>query len=113
MNFTKKLISTAVAAGFALAAPCAFGAESSVRLQVPFAFVVAGRTMPAGDYTIDASGSVVSVRGAGSSVLVAGGPETMTSNEQPGLVFARRGGRSYLVGVRTEEGALSIGSGAR
>lgn len=95
-----------------MASQCASGAENSVIFQVPFAFVVAGRTMPAGSYTVETSGSIVAVRGSGSSVLVASGPPAIESDLQPGLIFSKHGGASYLVGVRTEDDFRSIGPGA-
>ena len=113
MNFKKRLISTAVFTAFAMATQCAFAADTSITLRVPFAFVVAGRTMPAGAYTIEASGSVVAVRGSGASVLVAGEPQSFVPYAEPGLIFSRHGGTSYLVGVRTEEETRSIGSGLK
>ncbi len=110
MKSTKKLITTALLAFSAVAVQCASGAESSISLQVPFAFVVAGLTMPAGAYTVETSGSVVSVRGNKSSALVAGGPGAAPHYAEPGLIFVRRSGTEYLIGVQTEDDARSIES---
>ncbi len=109
MNSTKKIISAAVLAISTIAGHSASAAASAVRLNIPFAFVVAGRTMPAGVYTVGMSGSVISISGQRSSVLVAGGPRGVSRNAEPGLIFSRRSGTAYLVGVRTDDDARSIG----
>lgn len=112
MKKTHKLISTAFLAFFALASQCVSAAESSMTLQVPFAFVVSGRNMPAGAYTVETDGSVVAVHGRAGSAIVSSGPQAAGRFTEPGLIFSRRGGTAYLVGVRTEADARSIGSGA-
>jgi hypothetical protein len=111
MNSTKKLSSVALLAGSALVTQCAYGAESSVTLDVPFAFVVAGRTLPAGAYTVETNGTVISVHGRKTSVLVGSGPTAMMRNAQPALIFTRRGATAYLTGVHTEDDTRSIGLG--
>jgi hypothetical protein len=110
MISTKRLISTAFLAVSVLAGQCAFGTESAVTLHVPFAFVVAGRTLPAAAYIVEANGSVVYIHGGGNSVLVTGLPQSQPRYAKPGLIFAQRGGKSYLIGVQTEDDGFSIGS---
>jgi hypothetical protein len=112
MKKTYHLIGAAFLAVFALASQCLSAAESTITLHVPFAFVVGGKTMPAGAYTVETNGSVVSVRGNTGSAIVTSGPEAVRPAAQPGLIFARRGGATYLVGVRTEDDARMIESRA-
>lgn len=108
MKKTQKLINTALLAVSALACQCTFAAESTITLHVPFAFVLAGKTLPAGAYTVDTDGTVVAVRGTAGTTVVASGPEALDRNAQPALIFARRSGAMYLVGVRTEDDARMI-----
>jgi hypothetical protein len=112
MKKTHRLIATAFMAVFALASQCVSAADASITLHVPFAFVVGGKTMPAGAYTVETDGSIVAVRGTAGSAIVTSGPQAFRPAAQPGLIFARRGGATYLVGVRTENDARMIGSRA-
>jgi hypothetical protein len=104
-----QLISTALLAVFALGSQSVSAAESSITLQVPFAFVVEGKPMPAGLYIVETSGSVVAIRGSAGSAMVTSGPRSIRRDAAPGLIFSRRGTTTYLVGVRTEDDARSIG----
>ena len=112
MKKTYQLISTVLLAVFALGSQCVSAAESSITLHVPFAFVISGKTMPAGAYTVETDGSVVAVRGSAGAAIVASGQELGSRDAAPGLIFSRRGGTAYLVGVRTQEDARAIGSSA-
>ena len=42
----------------------------SVAMKVPFAFSAAGKTMPAGSYTVEAEGNILSLRGVPASAMV-------------------------------------------
>jgi hypothetical protein len=108
MKTAYKLIAAAVLSAFALGSQCLYAADSSITLHVPFAFVVNGKTMPAGAYTIDTDGTVVAVRGSAGTAMVTSGPRNFDANAKPALIFSRQGGTTYLVGVRTEEDARTI-----
>jgi len=93
--------------------PEAFAA-SAMKAHIPFAFVVANRIMPAGDYTVgnNANGSaVLYIRGEGAGVAVLSSPSMLPSAAavSTGLVFQTRGGQRYLVGVKwSDEPSRSI-----
>jgi hypothetical protein len=109
MIVIKKLISLAMLAVCALAAQCAFAVESRITLHVPFSFLVAGRTMPAGEYEVETNDNdVVYVRGGHGAVMVTSLPKSFSRDEKPALVFARRGGNVYLIGVKTADSERSL-----
>ena len=94
----------------------AFAATDSISANVPFAFVVNGRTMPAGAYEVEnsESGAILYIRSSKNAVLVASNPaNAATSTAKPGLVFEKRGETVYLVGVRLNaEGERNLPSPA-
>lgn len=108
MKTTCKLITAAVLSAFTLGSQYVSAAESSITLHVPFAFVVAGKTMPAGAYTVDTDGTVVAVRGRAGTALVSSGPSAFKPNAKPALIFSRQGSTTYLVGIRTQDDARLI-----
>lgn len=89
-------------------------AGSDMKAHVPFAFVVGGRLMPAGDYTIGNSrngSAVLYVRGEGAGIAVISSPSMLPAADaiSTGLVFRTRGGQRYLVGVKwSDEPSRSI-----
>ncbi len=95
----------------------ASAATDSITATVPFAFVVNGRTMPAGAYEVQSSDSsaVLYIRGSKSGAVVASNPGgAPNSTDKPGLVFERHGSTTYLVGVRmAAEGNRNLGSPVR
>jgi hypothetical protein len=112
MIAAKKPISMAVLATAVLAAQCVFAAESRITLHVPFAFVVAGRTMPAGEYEVETEDNdMVYVRGGHGAVMVTSLPGSFKRDERPALVFFRRGGSVYLTGIQTADSARSLTPG--
>jgi hypothetical protein len=92
---------------FAVTSPAAIA--DSMRVHVPFAFVVAGQEFAPGDYTVRQSDSgVVSVQGGGKAALTISYPAEAERGAAPGLRFAGSEQKRYLVGVQGEELARSI-----
>ena len=96
-----------------LAAPLA-AQTIRVTANVPFEFKVAGRSMPAGDYTIGNLGSnrtgLIQVSGDNSSVGLLANNTTASPNERAGqalLVFHRYGDQYFL--SRVVDGSRSTG----
>src|ERR1700761_9087424 len=104
MTFINKMISSAVLTAAVLLPASAFAASNSLTVNIPFAFVVNGRTLPAGSYAVDVadSNSVLSIRNRQGGLLVASNPGTGGSSNKPGLIFEKRGATEYLVGVHTD-----------
>lgn len=95
--------------GFAAAASPAASIANSMRVHVPFAFVVAGQEFAAGDYTVSQSDSgIVCVQGAGKAAMALSYPAATVPRTAPGLRFTRSEQREYLVGIHGEELARSI-----
>lgn len=85
--------------------PEAFAASPTIQAQVPFAFMVGNRKMPAGSYTVSSSSnesSVFYIHGVGQAVAVLSSPlgAAVPDGSKPGLVFQTRGSERYLVGIR-------------
>ena len=102
INLKKLGISAAIGVS-ALLPISAFAAIDSITATVPFAFVVNGRTMPAGAYEVETSesGAILYIRSSKNAVLVASNPASSAiSTAKPGLVFEKHGQAVYLVGVR-------------
>jgi hypothetical protein len=93
-----------VALAVVLAAPVS-AQTVTLKASVPFDFVVAGRTMPAGDYMVGTSGDIgiLEVR----SLAKGGEPVLATTNAADGpsdrgrafLTFNRYGGDYFLAGI--------------
>lgn len=103
--FTLLALAGAIATGKALAQ------EHQVRAEVPFAFTVGNKTLPAGSYSITrVSATVIAIRDrddAGTSVL------SMTSQEDPNqaknvLVFDKYAGRYFLREILCESGGMDV-----
>ena len=98
-------IITLLAALLASTIPDAFAA-APLKVQVPFAFIVGSRTMPAGDYTVAPSNNgsaILYIHGAGSGVAVLSSPIAIavsSNSATSSLVFETRGSQHYLVAVR-------------
>jgi hypothetical protein len=96
--------------------PDALAASPLITAQVPFAFMVGNRKMPAGSYTVASSASTSSVfyiQGAGHAVAVLSSPAdaAVKAGAKPALVFETKGSERYLVGVRMDgEPGRSISS---
>ncbi len=80
----------------------AYAADGSrVDLRVPFSFVVSGRTLPPGNYTLVENGSTLFIRGDHQEFIVPSVPTAYTTGSKPRLEFRREGAATYLVGVQT------------
>ena len=96
--------------------PDALAASPLITAQVPFAFMVGNRKMPAGSYTVASSAttsSVFYIQGAGQAIAVLSSPldTAMKDGAKPALVFETKGSERYLVGVRMDgEPGRSISS---
>lgn len=99
---------------FALAlaalATSAFANDSSMRIKVPFAFVVAGQQFAPGEYVITQNDmGVILVQGAGKGAMVISSPAAATaSNHSSSLRFTNASDRLNLTTV--EEGGTAARS---
>jgi hypothetical protein len=85
----------------AASAPAAIA--DSMRVHVPFAFVVAGQQFAPGDYTVTQSDTgIVSVQGAGHGAMALSFPAEPVPGNAPGLRFTASSETRYLVGVQGE-----------
>ncbi|HTU43606.1 MAG TPA: hypothetical protein VMF91_00990 [Bryobacteraceae bacterium] len=81
----------------------------SMRVHVPFAFVVAGQEFAPGDYTVRQSDSgIVCVLGAGKAAMTISYPAESMAGDAPGLRFTKSEQKAYLVGIQGEALARAI-----
>jgi hypothetical protein len=82
----------------ALAALTTQSAMAQAHLNVPFNFVAAGHTYPAGTYTVmqDESMGVVALMGEGQSLSRIADPDNNSSDKKVSLKFERVGDTYYL-----------------
>lgn len=93
---------------FAAISPAAVLADS-MRVHIPFPFVVAGQDFAPGDYVVHQSGSgVVTVQGAGKGALALSFPAASEPGLAPGLRFTRSDRKAYLVGIQGDQFSRSI-----
>ena len=105
----KKTISTILqiaAAVTLLSATTLFAQQPKISAKVPFEFVAGGKTLPAGEYTIERlSNSAVSIADTTGNVhlVVQSSAISKSGLETPaaGLVFERSNGKAYLSQVWT------------
>jgi hypothetical protein len=90
-------------------ASCAFSplkaaSSSNLHVKIPFPFVVAGQSLPAGQYVIDtgSNSGVLMIQGEGRGVIVLTTPAS-GSKDKPGLLFQHRANGEHLTGVRSDE----------
>ena len=79
----------------------------SFSVEVPFAFEAAGKTFPAGAYTVDSSTSgVLMIHGASSAAAAAimVSPAQYTTNPRSSLVFDKSPGNAVLSSVNLVNG---------
>ena len=99
-NFCKFLgLMGALALGTTMAS--AASAADSIRVNVPFSFVVAGRVFPAGQYTVQQTDSgVILVQGNKTSGIALSYPAAPAKGDSvPALHFTANNGQEYLAGV--------------
>ena len=82
--------------------------SDSLFVHVPFQFVAAGQSFPAGDYRVQsADNGVVLIQGNGKAAATISVPGAMPKAGAPtGLKFSSDGQREHLVGVQIEGLAL-------
>jgi hypothetical protein len=104
-NSIKLLASVAFAAVLGVA-PAIAQMQTTLKAHVPFDFVVKGKLLPAGDYTVTerADSPLIAFHNTSSeeSVIVMMGWHVDSANSDDSkLVFHRAGNRHYLAAVRT------------
>jgi hypothetical protein len=89
----------------------------SFTAEVPFAFEAAGKSFPAGMYTVEpVSGGVIMIHNAssGETVAMMAAPSTMVEVPKPGMVFAKSADVATLSGVNLTNGvSLTIAPSKR
>ena len=92
-----------LALAFATTAPAA-EAIDTLRVHVPFAFVVAGQEFAPGDYTVHESDSgIVWLQGGGKGAIALSYPSVPAARGSlAGLRFTKTGQKEYLVGVQSQ-----------
>lgn len=93
--------------GAALPAP----ASETLRVKVPFPFILAGQEFSAGQYSVNQFDSgLIIVQGEGRAAAVLSVPSGMAQRpDTSSLHFATSDSRKYLIGVQVEgEGARAI-----
>jgi hypothetical protein len=95
INLHSQILASTV---LALAALATHPAMAQARLNVPFNFVAAGHTYPAGTYTVmqDKSMDVVALLGEGQSLAQIAGTEDNLNAAKVSLKFERVGNTYYL-----------------
>jgi len=100
----KKQLFTLLALGLLFATASAY-AQTALQANVPFNFIVAGKTLPAGEYTIrslDTIQKVLVIRGSDQSQMVmANSCASANPSETSKLVFHRYGDRYFLSQIWT------------
>jgi len=105
-----KLMKTTLLAGVLAAVATTVSAETAlVNVNVPFSFEAAGKTLPAGTYSIDqpTNGGVVMIRGnqPDSSVLVLAINAGPTAGNKAGVTFTRRAGVAVMSTIEVPGGS--------
>jgi hypothetical protein len=103
---SRSLSVLAVAAAAMMAAPRATAGET-VRVEVPFQFVLAGQPLPGGEYRVevDPTARVVHVYSpAGRHVATALCQTAPSASREVGLVFHTHAGQRFLKAVTTGRG---------
>jgi hypothetical protein len=85
-------------------------AGQSLRVNIPFSFVLAGKVFPAGFYTVQQTDSgVILVSGQGTAALALTIPgEQVKRGSLPALRFASNSGREYLVAVDGDSNSRTV-----
>src|SRR5450631_1155538 len=79
----------------------------SFSAEVPFAFEAAGKSFPAGVYTVDSvSGGVIMIHNAasGEAAAMIGSPAALAEIPKPGMVFDKSADLATLSGVKLSSG---------
>ena len=100
----KKNLIAALTLGLLLAAP-ALAQTVSMKVNGPFDFIVNGKTLPAGEYRVDAistSTGTIAIRNsekAAKILALTNGRESLEASETSKLVFHRYGSQYFLAQV--------------
>lgn len=105
-----KLLKTALLFGGLLALAMSLSAETAlINVNVPFAFVAGGKTMPAGQYTIgeQSNGNFLLIRGTqpNSTALVLAMNAGPSTSSHAGVSFSRRGATAVMSSVEIPGGS--------
>ena len=100
----KKHLSALLGLSLLLATASAFAQTISLKANIPFNFVVNGKTLPAGEYTVKTMGSerTLSIRDSSqtaTSLVLANACESMQPADRTKLVFHRYGDSYFLTKV--------------
>jgi hypothetical protein len=100
-NMKRQLLTLVGALALVLGSGSAFGQTIRVKINVPFDFIVTGKTLPAGEYAFrfNAGGSVLAVEGADTretTMFLASENEDMKPAETTKLVFHHYAKRYFL-----------------
>jgi hypothetical protein len=104
---SRKLSILAVAAAAALVAAPKATAGDTVKVEVPFQFVLAGQPLPGGEYRfeVEAAAGVVHIYSpAGRHVATALCQSAPNASREVGLVFHKHAGQRFLKAVTTGHG---------
>ena len=101
----KKQLFALLGLGLLLATASAFAQTVALKANIPFSFIVTGKTLPAGEYTIqsmDMQGTVLSIRNADLqpiSMVISNRCESPNASAQTRLVFHRYGNQYFLAQI--------------
>jgi hypothetical protein len=101
----KKQLFTLLALGLLFATASAYAQTVALKANVPFNFIVAGKTLPAGEYTVQSLGSierVLLIRGSDKSqMVVVNSCASAKPSDTSKLIFHRYGDRYFLSQIWT------------
>jgi hypothetical protein len=100
-GFMKKQLFALFGLGLLLATASAYGQTTNLKANVPFNFVVDGRMLPSGEYTIQSLNGVdeaLTISGSGQkpSIFLANTCRSLKVSDHSKLVFHRYGDRYFL-----------------
>jgi hypothetical protein len=101
----KKQLFVVLGLGLLLATASAFSQTVALNANIPFNFIVTGKTLPAGEYTIqpvDMQGKVLSIRDSDQrpkSMVISNRCHSLSASAQAKLVFHRYGDRYFLAQI--------------
>jgi hypothetical protein len=93
----------------ALGCALALHAETPVTMHAPFEFVAAGKTMPAGDYRMEAlTPGVILIAGQDSSIRVLALVTLSAGSSTPAVAFDSSGAEPVLTRVTSSTGTWNL-----
>jgi hypothetical protein len=102
----KKQLLTLLGLGLLFATASAYAQTAALKANIPFNFIVAGKSLPAGEYTIQSvstSDRVLVIRGSETSpnMVMTNSCESARPSDRTKLVFHRYGDRYFLSQIWT------------